>query len=63
MEKKNNAVNKIVKKKAKKKLSALEVEALQHSPVDKVRIDSASDIGGSIGLLNSGPLVSYKRRK
>lgn len=60
---KNDAADKVVKKKAKKKISALKVEALEHSAVDHVRPDSDSDISGSSGLINTGPVVSYKRRR
>lgn len=60
MAKNNNATDKVVKKKAKKKSSAAEVELLQHSIVNNVKVDSASDIGGSSGLINTGPVVSYE---
>ncbi|MEO7530109.1 MAG: hypothetical protein ABIS69_01820 [Sediminibacterium sp.] len=41
------------KEKATHRLTALEVDVLQHSTVDHLRPDSASDIGGSNGLINS----------
>jgi len=63
MANKNDAADKVVKKKAKKEISALEVDALQHSAVDHVRADSSSDIIGSSGLINTGPVTNYKRRK
>ncbi len=60
---KNEVADKGVKKKAKKKISALKVDALLHSAVDHVRADSSSDILGSSGLINTGPVANYKRRK
>ncbi len=61
MANKNDAADKVVKKKSKKKISALVVETLEHSAVDHVRADSSSDIMGSSGLINTGPVTSYKR--
>ncbi len=62
MANKKDATDKVVKKKTKKKISALVVDDLQHSAVGHVRTDSSSDASGSSGL-NSGPVVSYKREK
>ncbi len=63
MANKNDAADKVVKKKAKKHITALEVEALQHSAVDHVRPDSSSDIMGRSEIINTGPVTNYKRRR
>lgn len=60
MANKKKTADKVVKKKTKKRLTAVEVDDLQQSVVDQVRPDSASDIGGRSGLINTGPVVSYK---
>ena len=57
---KNDLVNKKVK--PLKKSSALKAASMGRSAVSAVKGSSSSDVSGSSGLSNTGPVVSYEEK-